>query len=142
MAVRRQVMDINSPDNLTTLCEASAMGRGESYALVTAAYNEAGYIGDTILSVIAQEVRPVKWVIVSDGSTDQTDAIVEKYAAKHSFIQLYRLTDAHSRNFEAQANAINAGIAQLRACSYAFIGNLDADVTFEADYFRLLLNKF
>lgn len=125
-----------------TVCKASDASRGESYALVTAAYNEAGYIGNTIRSVISQEVRPVKWVIVSDGSTDQTDAIVEEYAAKHSFIQLYRLTDAHPRNFEAQANAINAGIAQLRTCPYRFIGNLDADVTFEPEYFRLLLNKF
>jgi glycosyltransferase involved in cell wall biosynthesis len=121
---------------------ANDIRTGDSYALVTAAYNEADYIGDTIGSVISQEVRPVKWVIVSDGSTDQTDAIVEKHAAKHSFIQLYRLTDPHPRSFEAQAHAINAGIAQLRACPYGFIGNLDADVTFEPEYFRLLLNKF
>lgn len=113
-----------------------------SYVLVTAAYNEAQYIRDTIRSVISQEIQPRKWIIVSDGSTDSTDAIVTEHAAKHSFIHLHRLVDNHARNFAAQAKAINAGIEQLHSYRYAFIGNLDADVTFEPSYFRLLLSKF
>ncbi len=118
------------------------MTAGESYVLVTAAYNEAQYIRDTIRSVISQEIQPIKWIIVSDGSTDSTDAIVAEHAAQHSFILLHRLVDNHARNFAAQAKAINTGIEQLRGYPYAFIGNLDADVTFEPSYFRLLLSKF
>jgi len=112
------------------------------YVLVTAAYNEGGFIENTIRSVISQEVPPARWVIVSDGSTDNTDEIVKRYAAQYDFIQLYRITEDHPRNFAAQVNAINAGIAQLSGAEYEFIGNMDADVTMEPAYFRLLLEKF
>jgi len=112
------------------------------YVLVTAAYNEGKFIEGTIASVTSQELRPAKWIIVSDGSTDETDRIVASYAAIYDFIRLYRLTEDHPRNFAAQANAINAGIAQLQSERYSFIGNLDADISFEPSYFRLLLDKF
>jgi hypothetical protein len=112
------------------------------YVLVTAACNEGRFIESTIRSVVAQELHPARWVIVSDNSNDDTDAIVEKYAATHGFIQLHRLTEDHPRNFAAQVYAINAGIAQLRGTEYAFIGNLDADITFDSCYFRNLLEKF
>lgn len=118
------------------------MTAGDSYVLVTAAYNEGKFIEGTIASVISQEFRPAKWIIVSDGSTDDTDAIVRRYAAECNFIQLYRMTEDHPRNFAAQAKAINAGIAQLRNERYAFIGNLDGDISLEPSYFRLLLSKF
>lgn len=113
-----------------------------SYVLVTAAYNEGNLIENTIRSVVAQDLRPVKWVIVSDGSTDSTDAIVRHYAAEHSFIQLLRLTEDHPRNFAAQAHAINAGVAQLNLTSCDFIGNLDADITIEHSYYARLIEKF
>lgn len=112
------------------------------YVLVTAAFNEGKLIEDTIRSIISQHCRPVKWVIVSDGSTDQTDAIVARYAAVNQFIQLRRLTDDHPRNFAAQAHAINAGITQLAATNFDFIGNLDADITIAPSYFQELLQKF
>ncbi len=121
---------------------AIPMMAGDSYVLVTAAYNEGGFIENTIRSVIAQEVPPAKWVIVSDGSTDNTDEIVKRYAAQHTFIQLYRITEDHPRNFAAQVNAINAGMAQLKSIDYEFIGNMDADVTMDPSYFKLLLGKF
>jgi glycosyltransferase involved in cell wall biosynthesis len=114
----------------------------DSYVLVTAAYNEGTFIENTIRSVISQEVLPVKWVIVSDGSTDNTDQIIRSYSDRYGFIQLYRITEDHPRNFAAQVNAINAGITQVGATEYEFIGNMDADVTMEPNYFRLLLEKF
>ena len=50
-----------------------------TYVLITPARNEAAFIEGTIKSVVAQTILPVKWVIVSDGSTDGTDEIVKKY---------------------------------------------------------------
>ncbi len=113
-----------------------------SYALVSAAYNEGDYIENTILSVISQDVRPALWVIVSDGSTDGTDAIVKKHALYNDFIRLHRLNWEHPRNFEAQVHAINSGIGQIPTERLGFIGNLDADITFDPSYFRLLLERF
>jgi glycosyltransferase involved in cell wall biosynthesis len=110
--------------------------------LVTAAYNEEAYIENLLRSVTSQTVLPIKWVIVSDGSTDLTDAIVQRHAERFKFIQLHRITEDHPRNFAAQVHAINAGLALLKDLGCDFVGNLDADVSFEPDYFSELLEKF
>jgi len=115
---------------------------GSEYVLLTAAYNEEEFIGKTIESVISQTVRPKSWIIVSDGSTDRTDSIVQGYSDKHSFIKLYRITEQHARNFAAQVNAINKGYDLVRDLDFEFIGNVDADVSFEATYYERLLGKF
>jgi glycosyltransferase involved in cell wall biosynthesis len=54
-----------------------------TYVIVTPARNEAQYIELTLKSVIAQTVRPLKWVIISDGSTDGMDEIVSRYTTDH-----------------------------------------------------------
>src|SRR5690349_10136977 len=64
-----------------------------TYVIVTPARNEAQFVESTIKSVITQTKRPLKWVIVSDGSTDGTDDIVRKYAADHSWIELVRMPE-------------------------------------------------
>jgi poly-beta-1,6-N-acetyl-D-glucosamine synthase len=112
------------------------------YVLATAAYNEEKYIESVIKSVVAQTEPPLSWIIVSDGSTDRTDEIVTHYAGKFKFIQLYRLTEDHARNFVAQVQAINAGFLQLKTIEYDFIGNLDSDVTLEPSYYRAVLERF
>jgi biofilm PGA synthesis N-glycosyltransferase PgaC len=111
-------------------------------ALVTPARNEQDFIEETIKSVAAQTVRPVKWVIVSDGSTDRTDEIVKTYAAQYPWIELVRMPDHRDRQFAAKANCFNAGCAKFQGMEYDVIGNLDADITFDPGYLEFLLNKF
>ena len=69
------------------------MGNTLSYVLITPARNEAAFIEQTIQSVVAQTVRPMKWVIVSDGSTDGTDEIVRRYATSRIFAKKLLKTD-------------------------------------------------
>ena len=64
-----------------------------SYVLITPARNEAKFIELTLKSVVAQTVPPLKWVIVSDGSTDGTDDIVHKYVARYPWIELVRMRE-------------------------------------------------
>jgi len=112
-----------------------------TYVLVTPARDEAGSIELTIKSVMAQTVRPRKWVIVSDGSTDGTDAIVSKYAAEYPWIELVRMPERRERHFAGKVHAFNAGYARVRDLEYEVIGNLDGDISFDEDYFSLLLGK-
>lgn len=112
------------------------------YVLVTPARNEAAFIEQTIRSVIAQTALPLRWVIVSDGSTDGTDELVQKYLAAHPWIDLLRLPPRTERNFAAKVQAFRAGQQRVDALAYEVIGNLDADVSFPADYFAMLLSKF
>jgi glycosyltransferase involved in cell wall biosynthesis len=111
-------------------------------ALITPARNEAQFIELTIQSVIAQTVRPVRWVIVSDGSTDGTDQIVAKYLRDNPWMELVKMPPRTERHFAGKVYAFNAGLARLTESDYDVIGNLDADITFDEEYFEFLLRKF
>jgi len=91
--------------------------------------------------VTAQTVRPLKWVIVSDGSTDGTDEIVRRFAAHHDWIDLVSLPARAERNFAGKVSAVRAGQARVAGLQYDAIGNLDADISFDEDYFSFLLRK-
>jgi Glycosyl transferase family 2 len=114
----------------------------KSYALVTAARNEDAYIETILKAVVAQTRTPKVWVIVSDGSTDRTDDIVQNYASQHDFIHLVHLHNKNSRGFSNQAIASNSGYATIRRMQFDFIGFLDADVSFAPEYYERLLASF
>jgi biofilm PGA synthesis N-glycosyltransferase PgaC len=111
------------------------------YVLITPARNEAAYIELTIKSVIAQKARPVKWVIVSDGSTDGTDQIVSRYLESNSWIEIIRMPERKERHFAGKVLAFNAGYAQVKELKFDAIGSVDADASFDEDYFAFLLEK-
>jgi glycosyltransferase involved in cell wall biosynthesis len=112
------------------------------YVLITPARDEAAFIRKTLETIVAQTVLPLKWVIVSDGSTDGTDEIVKEFAAKHSWIELVRMPERKERHFGGKVYAFNAGQARVQDLDYSIIGNLDGDTSFEPDYLEYLLEKF
>jgi hypothetical protein len=112
------------------------------YVLITPSRNEARFIETTIQSVIKQTVLPSKWVIVNDGSTDETASIVDRYTAKYSWIELINLPARKERNFAAKVHAFKAGQEKVKNIEYEIIGNLDADVSLDEDHFEFLLGKF
>ena len=112
------------------------------YILITPARNEEPYIEKTIRSVISQTVLPVKWVIVSDGSTDHTDEIAQTYVLKYPWIEFIRMPEHEDRQFAAKVDAFNAGYKKVKGTQYQVVGNLDADVSFENNYFEFLLQQF
>jgi hypothetical protein len=116
--------------------------KSPTYVLITPARDEAKFIELTIKSVVAQTVRPLKWVVVSDGSTDGTDDIVSGYAAEHPWIELVRMPERRERHFAGKVHAFNAGYARVTSLGFDAIGNLDADVSFEAEHFEFLVGKF
>ena len=112
------------------------------YVLITPARNEAQFIELTLQSMVAQTHHPLKWVIVSDGSTDGTDDIVRRYAAGNPWIELLRMPERAQRHFAGKAHAFNAGYDRVKGLDFDVIGNLDADVSFDADHFESLIAKF
>ena len=130
-----------SPRDSSTTADSTACAKKLVLVLVTPARNEAAFIEETIKSVVAQEARPARWIIVSDGSTDRTDDIVRKYVALYNWIELVTLPVRAQRNFAGKVAAFNAGYAELAGFDYDAIGNLDADVSFDKDYFSYLLGK-
>jgi poly-beta-1,6-N-acetyl-D-glucosamine synthase len=112
-----------------------------TYVLITPARNEAEYIGLTLKSMAAQTLPPLKWVIVSDGSTDQTDEIVKSYTEAQPWIQLVRMPERKERHFAGKVHAFNAGYEQVKHLNFDVVGNLDADVSFEPDLFEFLIGR-
>jgi glycosyltransferase involved in cell wall biosynthesis len=113
-----------------------------TYALITPARNEEAHLEAVIRSVVAQTVRPVRWVIVSDGSTDRTDAIVQEFGAQHPWIVLMRRERDAERHFGGKAIAVNSAYQSLKSLSFDLIGNLDADITLPPDYYEFLIRQF
>jgi len=112
------------------------------YVLITPARNEEAFIEKTILSVIGQTKLPQKWVIVNDGSTDKTEEIVNKYTESYKWIELIKIAPHNERHFASKVHSFNRGYEKVKGSKYDIIGNLDADISFEKDYFEFLLGKF
>jgi len=125
---------------------ASTPDRAEAerltFVLITPARNEAAYIGKTIEAVTSQTVKPVRWVIVDDGSTDATPELVARAAAQHAWIELVRVPHRKERHFAGKVHAFNAGLERVAHVDCPIIANLDADVSLEPDHFEFLLARF
>jgi biofilm PGA synthesis N-glycosyltransferase PgaC len=112
-----------------------------SFIIVSPARNEAQFIELTLQSVVAQKRLPMRWVIVSDGSTDGTDEIVARYAARYPWIRLVQMRKRERRDFAGKVHAFNAGYADVQDLDYDVIVSLDADISFDSEYFAFLLEK-
>jgi glycosyltransferase involved in cell wall biosynthesis len=110
--------------------------------LITPARNEEAFIEKTIQSMVNQTVLPIRWVIVNDGSTDGTAAIVAHYAALYDWIDVVNMPAHRDRSFAAKAHCFTAGYETVKALDHDVLGNLDADISFEKDYLEFLLQRF
>jgi biofilm PGA synthesis N-glycosyltransferase PgaC len=112
------------------------------YSVVTPVRNEAEFIEQTVESMIGQTVRPVEWIIVNDGSTDQTADIVARYAAQHPWMKLVNREDRGARKRgQGVVEAFYTGFDALTD-DYDYVVKLDGDLSFEPTYFESLLQEF
>ncbi|MDX2152235.1 MAG: glycosyltransferase family 2 protein [Bryobacteraceae bacterium] len=112
------------------------------YILISPARNEARFIRKTLDSVCSQTLLPVRWVVVDDGSTDETADIVREYAKVHRWITLVQRPRRVERSFAGKVHAFNAGLEAAKDLDYDVLGNLDADLSFDADYLEFLMSRF
>jgi glycosyltransferase involved in cell wall biosynthesis len=113
-----------------------------SYALITPARNEAENLRRLVASVIEQTARPSEWVIVDNGSTDETGDVVAAFAAEHPWIRVVRIPGSERALPGAPVvRAFTAGIESLEGGPDVVV-KLDADVSFAPDYFQRLVGAF
>jgi glycosyltransferase involved in cell wall biosynthesis len=113
-----------------------------TYVLVTPVRDEFKTIGRTIESVFRQTCLPVEWVIVSDGSTDGTNEVIESASLERPWIRLLKLPPRSERSFAAVVRNTELGVEALEFRQFDYLGLLDADVEFEADYYERVLRCF
>jgi glycosyltransferase involved in cell wall biosynthesis len=120
----------------------SRMPERLQYILITPARNEEANIERLIQCVVAQTQLPLRWVIVNDGSTDSTAVIVNRHAARYPWIELVEMPRHRDRSFAAKAHSFKAGYERVQGLDWDIVVNVDADISFEPDYFEFLVNRF
>jgi biofilm PGA synthesis N-glycosyltransferase PgaC len=120
----------------------NSAGRALQYVVITPARNEETYIRSTLESMVAQTHLPLRWVIVSDASSDKTDEIVNEYRRHCDWIDLIRMPEHRDRSFAAKVQCVDAGFATIKDLRFDVVASLDADISFGPDYFEFLLAKF
>jgi len=104
--------------------------------------DEAAHIRLTLDSMLAQVLRPQEWIIVDDGSSDDTVAIVSEYAAEHPFIRVVSRPDRGARKLGGGViEAFDFGREQIRDPSWRYIAKLDGDMSFGPRYLEVMLGR-
>lgn len=113
---------------------------GTSYLLISPCRDEADFLQHTIDSVAAQTVPPARWVIVDDGSTDETPEILRRAAERHDFIEVVRRENRGRRAVgPGVIDAFYAGLSTVDIDAFDFVCKLDTDLEFGPRYFARLM---
>jgi hypothetical protein len=113
-----------------------------SYLVISPCRSEAVYMRRTLDSVIAQTLRPALWVIVDDGSTDETPAILADYAARHDWIRVVRKPDrGHRAVGPGVIEAFYAGLETVSLADFPYLCKLDLDLDLPPRYFETLIER-
>lgn len=112
------------------------------YAIVSPARDEAAYARETLESVTTQSVPPSLWVIVDDGSSDETPAILAEYAARFPYIRVVRREDRGRRSVgPGVVDAFYAGLDTVDMSDFDFVCKLDLDLKLPQRYFEVMIER-
>lgn len=112
------------------------------YLLVSPCRNEADYMRKTLDSVVGQSVTPTQWVIVDDGSTDETPVILAEYAAIHDWITVVTKPDrGHRAVGPGVIEAFYYGLEQVDWQGFDYLCKLDLDLELPEGYFEGLMRR-
>lgn len=120
----------------------------EKYIVVTPAKNEAANLPNLIRSIVDQTFKPVLWVIVDDGSTDNTPEIIKKVQEDYSWIYSIQMNRSERDIGVHLANVIQQGFnfaikyCKRNGIDYEYLGNVDGDLTLEHTFFENLISEF
>lgn len=114
----------------------------KGYALISPCRDEAQYMRRTLDSVVAQTVPPAIWIIVDDGSTDETPQILAEYATRHDWIKVVKREDRGERAVgPGVIEAFYAGFEHLDLDAYEYLCKLDLDLDLPEGYFETLIAR-
>jgi len=112
------------------------------YCLITPCRNEAAFIRRTLESTVNQTVPPTCWVIVDDGSTDDTPKILAEYAAQYDFIKIVPKEDrGHRAVGPGVIEAFYQGLNAVELDDYDYICKYDGDLEMPLGYFERAMQK-
>jgi glycosyltransferase involved in cell wall biosynthesis len=113
-----------------------------SYVLISACRNEGAFIGGLLDTIAAQTTPTVRWIIVDDGSTDDTYRKASARGKTLDYLQTVTMPGGRLRSFASQVYAAQHGYGLVRNLQFSFIGFLDADIRVQPDYYEQLMKRF
>jgi poly-beta-1,6-N-acetyl-D-glucosamine synthase len=104
--------------------------------------NEEATLPRTVASMEAQTLRPLRWILVDDGSTDRTPELMREAAARLPWVRVVTRPDRGYRKLGGGViEAFDAGRATIDV-DHDFIAKLDVDMEFEPTYLERIMKEF
>ncbi len=111
------------------------------YVLLTAAKDEEAYIEKTIESVAAQTLLPARWIVVDDGSRDETATILRRNEDRFKFLSILdRQNVPRERSFASKADALRLAWGAVQDLDYEYVGILDADIELPTNFYAEMIS--
>ncbi len=131
-----------NPEQAQTLPPAEQAPAGRRYLLVTPCRNEANYIRATLETTCNQSVLPTEWIIVDDGSTDETPEILAEYAARYDFIKVVTRSDRGKRAVgPGVIEAFYDGLSHADLNRFDYLAKFDGDLELPLRYFERTMER-
>src|SRR6059058_5666252 len=116
------------------------------YIVVSPMKNEEKHVIKTLNAMLAQTVKPLEWLIVNDGSTDDSQNIVANFTRCVPWIRLLNVAGLGDRLPEHYGghvvDLIKEGLANVQSENFDYFVKLDCDIFFEEDFFEKILSAF
>ena len=114
-----------------------------NYVVITPVRDEEEHILSTLESMTRQTVVPKEWIIVNDGSKDNTGKIIDEFAARYGWIKaVHRVDRGFRKAGGGVVDAFNDGYRALTTDTWDFVVKFDGDLTFDANYFEACFDEF
>jgi poly-beta-1,6-N-acetyl-D-glucosamine synthase len=113
------------------------------YVVITPVKDEEKYIEFTIRSIVKQTILPRQWIIVDDGSVDDTKKIIKRYSSEYTWIKgVYTNSQGARQPGARHIKAFYEGYAKLEYNTWNYLVKLDGDVSFDEYYFEKCFDYF
>jgi glycosyltransferase involved in cell wall biosynthesis len=108
----------------------------EPFLLLTPAHNEADQAESLVAAMRASSRQPSRWLVVDDNSTDGTGEAFLSAGRDLPFLQVHRIDSRGEYMAYRYSEVLRAGLSQAAPASDGYLGILDADIRFGADYWQ------
>lgn len=120
----------------------------KNYLLITPCKNEGKNLPSLIDSVAKQTIKPLIWVIIDDGSTDNTPVVLKNFEDRYNWIKILRLEEAPRDLGLHLAQVMQKGfdhainLCNQNELTYYYLGNVDGDLTLPSTFYENLITEF
>jgi glycosyltransferase involved in cell wall biosynthesis len=109
------------------------------YLLISSCRNEGAYIDGLVDAIAAQTLPPMRWIIVDDGSSDDTYVRCHARAKNLPFLDVAKMPGGRPRTFSSKVFALQHACEEVKNIEAEFVGVVDADIRVEPTYYERLI---